>query len=69
MRKTVLRVSVIATALFVVLAATAGAALVLILGSLKVTTDGGFSPTTLPKHKFAPIKLHGYGKIATTDIQ
>ena len=32
-----------------------------------ITTDGGFSPTTLPKQRFAPIKLHGYGKIATED--
>lgn len=66
MRKTVLRVSVVATALVVVLAGAA-MALKLEVGSLVVTTDGGFSPTTLPKHKFAPIKLHGYGRISTKD--
>ena len=35
--------------------------------NLVITTDGGFSPTTLPKKGFAPIKLHGYGKIETED--
>ena len=35
--------------------------------NLVITTDGGFTPTTLPKKGFAPIKLHGYGKIATED--
>ena len=66
MRKTVLRVPVIAGVLLLVFAGTT-AALILRLGPLVVTTDGGFSPTTLPKHKFAPIELHGYGKIATDD--
>jgi hypothetical protein len=66
MRKTVLRVSAV-TAL--ILLATVGTALALKLqlGPLVVTTDGGFSPTTLPKKKLAPITLHGYGKIATND--
>jgi hypothetical protein len=47
----------------------AGSALALRLqvGNVVVTTDGGFAPTTLPKHKFAPITLHGYGKIGTAD--
>ncbi|HMI81150.1 MAG TPA: hypothetical protein VK480_05125 [Solirubrobacterales bacterium] len=35
--------------------------------NLIITTDGGFTPTTLPKHKYAPIKLHGFGKIETED--
>ncbi|HEY1853966.1 MAG TPA: hypothetical protein VGG40_05205 [Solirubrobacterales bacterium] len=43
------------------------AALHLTLGDVVVVTDGGFTPTTLPKHHYAPIKLHGYGKISTTD--
>ncbi len=42
-------------------------ALRLTLGNVVVVTDGGFSPTTLPKHKNAPIKLHGYGRISTSD--
>jgi hypothetical protein len=49
-----------------VLAASA-VALRLETGNLVVTTDGGFTPTTLPKKKFAPIKLHGFGKIDTKD--
>ncbi|HEX3042599.1 MAG TPA: hypothetical protein VHP56_10980 [Solirubrobacterales bacterium] len=35
--------------------------------NLVITTDGGFTPTTLPKKGYAPIKLHGYGNIATKD--
>lgn len=66
MRKTLLRLY--ALVLVLVLAA-AGTALAIRLeaGPVVVNTDGGFSPTTLPKHGYAPIKLHGYGKIATKD--
>lgn len=66
MRKTVLRASAVAAVLLLALAASA-LALRLQVGNIVVTTDGGFSPTTLPKHEFAPIKLHGYGRIATAD--
>jgi hypothetical protein len=66
MRKTLLRTSVIGALLALLFAASAYA-LVLRAGNLVVTTDGGFSPTTLPKHKFAPIELHGFGKIETSD--
>jgi hypothetical protein len=66
MRKTVLRASAgVAVVLLVV--AAAASALVLEAGNIVVTTDGGFAPTTLPKHKVAPITLHGYGKISTKD--
>jgi hypothetical protein len=66
MQKTVLRAVVLGV---LGLLALAGSALALRLhvGNLIVTTDGGFSPTTLPKHRFAPITLHGYGKISTAD--
>lgn len=49
--------------------AIAGSALALRLqaGNIVVVAGGGFSPTTLPKHEYAPIKLHGYGKFATVD--
>jgi hypothetical protein len=47
--------------------AASAVALVLQAGNIVVTTDGGFTPTTLPKHTFAPIRLHGYGKISTAD--
>jgi len=48
-------------------AAASAAAIVLHASNLVITTDGGFTPTTLPKHGYAPIKLHGFGKIATED--
>jgi hypothetical protein len=49
------------------LGAGTATALRLTIGNVVVTTDGGFTPTTLPKQHYAPIKLHGYGKIATAD--
>jgi hypothetical protein len=66
MSKTVLRASAIAAVALLVAAGTA-LALVLRAGNVVVTTNGGFTPTTLPKHEFAPIKLYGYGKIDTVD--
>lgn len=66
MRKTVLRVALAATVVLLLCAATA-LALVLRAGNVVVTTDGGFTPTTLPKDHFAPIRLHGYGRISTVD--
>jgi hypothetical protein len=57
-------VHVLAGAILLVAAASA-AAIVLHASNLVITTDGGFTPTTLPKHGYAPIKLHGFGKIAT----
>lgn len=66
MRKTVLRASAMAAVAALAIAASA-AALVLHAGNVVVTTDGGFSPTTLPKTHFAPITLHGYGRISTAD--
>jgi len=65
-RKTLLRAHVLALVAVLVLAGSA-AAIVLRAGNLVITTDGGFTPTTLPKKGFAPIKLHGFGKIATDD--
>jgi hypothetical protein len=66
MRKTVLRTLVLAAALALVAGGSAYA-LRLQAGNIVVVGDGNFSPTTLPKHEFAPIKLHGYGKIETAD--
>lgn len=37
------------------------------VGNLKLTFDGGFSPTALPKKTLAPISLKASGKIASTD--
>ncbi|HEX8050534.1 MAG TPA: hypothetical protein VF504_03625 [Solirubrobacterales bacterium] len=66
MRKTLLRAQLLAGVLLLVAAGTA-AAIVLHASNLVITTDGGFTPTTLPKHGFAPIKLHGFGRIGTED--
>jgi hypothetical protein len=53
--------------LLLLVAAGSALALTLRVEDIVVTTDGGFSPTTLPRHEFAPIKLHGEGKIGTAD--
>jgi hypothetical protein len=66
MRKTVLRTFSLLTVLALLVAASASA-IRLHAGNIVVVAEGGFSPTTLPKHEFAPIKLHGYGKISTAD--
>jgi len=66
MRKTLLRLHIL-VALLVLAAAGTALAIKLEAGPLVVTTDGGFSPTALPKHGYAPIKLHGYGRIGTKD--
>jgi hypothetical protein len=65
-RKTLLRVNLVAAAV-VLVAAGSAAAIVLRASNLVITTDGGFTPTTLPKKGYAPIKLHGFGKIDTAD--
>ena len=36
-------------------------------GNLELTVNGGFSPTTLPKNKLAPISFFASGKINTLD--
>jgi hypothetical protein len=66
MRKTVLRTVVLS---IVALLTMSGMALGIVLrsGPLEVLAEGGFSPTTLPKHEFAPITIHGEGSIGTTD--
>src|SRR4051812_50204245 len=66
MRKNVLRTGVLT---LIALLAMSGAALAIVLrsGSLEVVGEGGFTPTTLPKHETAGITLHGEGKIGTTD--
>lgn len=66
MQKSLLRTFASLIALALVFAASA-VALTLNAGNLVVETDGGFNPSKLPRHGFAPIRLHGYGKISTTD--
>jgi len=65
-RKTLLRAHVLGVALLLFVVGSA-LAITLEAGNLVVNTDGGFSPTTLPKKGYAPIKLHGYGKVSTKD--
>jgi hypothetical protein len=62
-----LRRAIVCALVVLLLAAGSAAALRLTLGDVVVVTDGGFTPTTLPKDHFAPIQLHGYGKISTSD--
>ena len=66
MRKTLLRAKVLA-GLLLLIGVGSAMAIKLEAANLVITTDGGFTPTTLPKHGFAPIRLHGYGNIATKD--
>jgi hypothetical protein len=66
MRKTLLRTLVVAAAI-ALLGAGAAEALKLRIGNLIVTGDGGFTPTTLPKHENAPIKLYGHARFSTVD--
>lgn len=66
MRKTLLRAFVVVAAILLV--GTAGAqAIKLRIGNIVIVGDGGFSPTTLPKHENAPIKLFGHASFKTTD--
>lgn len=64
MRKTLLRATAVAVGALLLLSASA-AGLKLRLGDLIVVTDGGVSPTKLPKKRFAPIELRGHGRIST----
>jgi hypothetical protein len=57
-------VGLIAIALVAVGAAQA---IELRVGKIVITTDGGFTPTTLPKRENAPIKLYGHARFKTID--
>jgi hypothetical protein len=62
-----LRITFIAiAALSLLLAIGADAALVRV-GRIVVRADGGFTPTALPKHSYAPIRFRGYTDISSTD--
>jgi hypothetical protein len=72
MRKRLIMTLALGTALAVVVAGLATAAgsnkpFIVQKGNLKITGNGGFSPTKLPKTKLAPIGLTVSGKIETTD--
>lgn len=55
----------IAAALSLLVAAGTASALKIRVGDLVLNADGGFSPTALPKHRDAPITLHGGGTLST----
>jgi hypothetical protein len=66
MRKTLLRTLVV-LAIAGLLGTGAAHALKLRIGNIIIVGDGGFTPTTLPKHENAPIKLFGHAKFSTVD--
>ncbi|HET7054048.1 MAG TPA: hypothetical protein VFI09_09065 [Solirubrobacterales bacterium] len=66
MRKTLLRTLVVLLAIGLVGAGSA-TAIRLRIGNIIIVGDGGFSPTKLPKHKNAPIKLFGHATFKTVD--
>jgi hypothetical protein len=66
MQKAVLRIAIAVGALALLVVVPAQA-IQLRIGKIIIVTDGGFSPTTLPKRENAPIKLKGFAKFSTTD--
>ncbi|MET0305859.1 MAG: hypothetical protein ABW196_06470 [Solirubrobacterales bacterium] len=66
MRKTLLRALVGIAAVALIGAGTAQA-IKLRIGNIVIVANGGFTPTTLPKHENAPIKLYGSAKFSTVD--
>jgi hypothetical protein len=66
MRKALLRTLVVVAAI-ALLGTAAADALKLRVGSIVIVADGGFTPTTLPKHENAPIRLYGHAKFSTVD--
>lgn len=66
MRKTLLRMLLVVAALGLV-SAGAAEAIKLRIGNIVIVGDGGFSPTKLPKHRNAPIKLFGHASFKTVD--
>jgi hypothetical protein len=55
----------VAAVLGLLVVAGTASALKIRVGDLILNADGGFSPTALPKHRDAPITLHGGGKLST----
>jgi hypothetical protein len=66
MRKTLLRTLIVLVAVGLVGAGSA-TAIKLRIGNIIIVGDGGFSPTRLPKHENAPIKLFGHATFKTVD--
>lgn len=66
MRKTLLR-ALIGIAAVALIGAGTAQAIKLRIGNIVIVANGGFTPTTLPKHENAPIKLYGSAKFSTVD--
>lgn len=66
MRKTLLR-TLIGLAIVSLAGAGAAEAIKLRIGNIIIVGDGGFSPTKLPKHENAPIRLFGHAAFKTVD--
>lgn len=66
MRKTLLRTLAVVAALAVI-GVGAAQAITLRIGEIIIVANGGFSPTTLPQHENAPIKLFGSATFKTID--
>ncbi len=64
MRKRITKALALALASLALLAVGASA-IVLHAGDLIIHAEGGFTPTTLPKHSDAPISIHGGGDLST----
>jgi hypothetical protein len=60
------RVLIGLTAAFLLIAGGAEGALIKV-GNLVLKADGGFTPRTLPRHRFAPISFEGHADIKRTD--
>lgn len=60
------KIAIGVAAVALLLAASAGAALVRV-GNLVVHADGGFTPRLLPRKAYAPIEFRGHAEIATVD--
>jgi hypothetical protein len=66
MRTRLLVIGVLLATGVVLVAGSAGAAVVRV-GTLVLHADGGFEPHALPKRAYAPIHFQGFGEIKTTD--
>lgn len=64
MRKRLIKTAALTLAVLALLAGIASA-IVIHAGDLVIHADGGFTPTTLPRHTDAPITIHGGGSLST----
>src|SRR3954462_3050533 len=63
-RRTGRRTVVLAVAAASLAVAAGASALVINAGDVILHAEGGFAPTTLPRHTDAPTTIHGSGKVS-----